>query len=108
MSNLLKFARIQQNEEFVSRVSAATLIRAREIGAWEMTDGQRAFITYVTDNPLVSVPAMVIAVATNTSVINNVNIADGVADAAEVPDGDIQFAVNENMFTVADKMFPPA
>jgi len=108
MSNLLKFARIQQNSDFVSRVAAATLIRARDIAGWELTTGQRSFITYVTGNPLVSVPDMVIAVATNAAVIGNVEIANGEADAVNVPDADIQFAVNENMFTVADKMFPPA
>jgi len=106
MSDLLKFARIQKNEDFIVRVTAAMLIRAREIGAWDMSAGQRQFVTYITDNPLFAVPAMVTAVAVNPTIIANVEIANGVADATAVPDGDIQFAVNEALFPVADKLYP--
>lgn len=108
MSDLLKFAKIQKDEDFVARVSAAMLIHAREISGWDLSVPSRDMMVYVQGNPLVPVSDMVLTVAINPDVIADVDIAHGVADATEVKDTDIQFVVNSEWDNVAARAFPAA
>jgi len=110
MSNLLKFAKVQKNEDFISRVSAAMLIQARYLDATDadLSVPAQQLVEYVQANPMVPVPDMVLTAAVNGTVVSKVNIALGVADATEVPDTDIEYVVGAEWSNVAARVFPPA
>ena len=106
MSDLLKFALVQRDDDFISRVAAAMLIHARYIHGTDVSVPSRDMGLYVEANPLVSIPEMVLSVAVNGTVIGNVDVARGVADASAVPDTDIQYVVGAEWEAVAEKAFP--
>jgi hypothetical protein len=105
MSNLLKFARLRDDREFVWRVAAAMSIRAQEIEAWDLDANQRALVEWVLNNPLTTPYAMLNQLAINPGILAQVSMEAGVIDASAVPDDDIQYVVNDRWITVAAAMF---
>ena len=104
MSDLLKYARAKDDQTFVWRIAAAMMVRAQETEFWDLPTNSRSLVNWVLNNPMVAPQEMINHVSTNPSIAANVSVANGI-DTSGVPDGDIQFVVNEKWERVADGMF---
>jgi len=105
MSNLLKYARAKDDQNFIWRIAAAMMVHAQEIEHWDLPANQRAFVTWVFANPMVAHQTMVNHVATNTSIAANVVVENGAVSTDSVPDDDIQYVVNQAWDAVALSAF---
>lgn len=110
MSQLLKYARARDDQDFVWRIAAAMMVKAQEIEKWELTPESRQLVTFVIENPMEAVPAMVNHVSTNPAIAENVDVSNGTVNTSAVPDGDIQFVVGDKWDRVAETVYqaPPA
>lgn len=104
MSDLLKYARARDDQNFVWRISAAMMVRAQEMEFWDLATNSRSLVNWVLNNPMVCPAEMLNHVSTNPAIAANVNVESGV-DTSGVPDADLQFVVNEKWDRVADSMF---
>lgn len=104
MSNLLKFARARDDRNFIWRIAAAMMVRAQETEFWDLDTNSRSLVNWTLNNPMVAPAEMVNHLSTNTTIAANVDVTATV-DTSAVPDGDIQFVVNERWSAVANSMF---
>jgi hypothetical protein len=105
MSNLLKFARAKDDQAFVWRIAAAMMVRAQETEFWDLPTNSRSLVNWTLNNPMIAPPEMVNHVSTSPAIAANVVMTGVAVDTSGVPDGDIQFVVNEKWSRVADAMF---
>jgi hypothetical protein len=105
MSNLLKYARARDDQNFIWRIAAAMMVHAQEIEHWELSNQQRALVTWVLANPMVAHQTMVNHVSTNTAIAANVVVENGAVTTDGVPDDDIQYVVNTAWEAVALSAF---
>jgi hypothetical protein len=105
MSNLLKYARAKDDQNFIWRIAAAMMVHAQEIEHWELSEQQRALVTWVMLNPMVAHQIMVNHVSTNTAIAANVIVENGAINTDSVPDDDIQYVVNQAWDAVAVSAF---
>lgn len=109
MSELLKFARIRNDVEFVSRVGAAMSLHAQAIEPdGSLTNSARLLVNWVLDNPLEVPWPMLAQVITNGTVAENVTLENDVITGANVPDNDIKYVVGATWNTVADLIYSPS
>lgn len=108
MSDLLKFARARDDQEFVWRIAAAMMVRAQETEFWDLPVNERSLVNWTLNNPMTAPPFMVNHVSTNASIAANVVAENGAISTSAVPDGDIQFVVNDKWARVANSMFTEA
>lgn len=105
MSDLLKYARARDDAEFVARIAAAMTVRAQEIELYELDPPSRALCAWVLHNPMECVDRMVAHVSTSPGIAANVTVTAGAVNASAVPDGDIQYTVNEKWDAVARYLY---
>lgn len=106
MSELLKYARIRDDEEFRLRVAAAMQLRVEEMRAWDLTPRTKALIDWVDDHPLEAPDKMLAACVVNPTIAQNVEM-DGLAIRTDlVPDDDIKFVVADQWEAVGARLFP--
>lgn len=105
MSDLLKYARARDDQEFVWRIAAAMMVRAQETEFWEVTVNERSLINWVLNNPMAVPQTMVSHVATNATIAAGVVIENSAVDTSGIPDGDIQYVVNDKWARVANSLF---
>lgn len=104
MSNLLKYARAKDDQNFVWRIAAAMMVRAQEMEFWDLSVHSKSLVNWTLNNPMIAPAAMVNHVATNPQIAANVSVTPMI-DTSSVPDTDIQFVVNEKWDRVAESMF---
>lgn len=107
-SNLLKYARARDDQDFRWRIAAAMQLKAQEVAQFELTPAERALTDWVLANPMVPLERMVAAVAVNPAVAAQVTLADDRVDTSGVPDGDIIFVVSTEWPDVAQQMYAAA
>lgn len=108
-SNLLKYARAKDDQEFGWRIAAAMQIKAQEIASWELEPASRALTDWVLENPMVSHERMLAWVSTRPGIAAGITItAGGAVSTGDVTDSDIQFTVNEVWDQVAASIFSTA
>jgi len=105
MSNLLKYARARDDQNFIWRIAAAMMVHAQEVEHWELPDQQRELVAWVLANPMVAHQTMVNHVSTNTAIAANVVVENGAVNTDNVPDDDIQYVVNGAWDAVALSAF---
>jgi len=103
-SNLLKYARARDDQDFGWRIAAAMMVRAQEIENDELSPASRAFTDWVLKNPMVPHERVIAFVSTSLVIAANVTIEAGMVSTAAVPDEDIQQVVNEVWDRVADSL----
>jgi hypothetical protein len=103
-SNLLKFARARDDQDFGWRIAAAMQVRAQEIENWELSAPSRAFTGWVLNNPMVPHERMTAFVSTSPAIAENITVESGAVSTAGVPDDDLQFVVNEVWDRVAESL----
>ena len=107
-SQLLKFARVRDDQEFKWRIGAAMTLKAQALeNDGNVSAASRLLINWVLDNPLQVPFPMLAQVITNGTVAGNVSIADNVINTSAVPDGDIEYVVGATWDTVANLIFSP-
>ena len=105
MSDLLKYARARDDQEFVWRIAAAMMVRAQETEFWDLPVNERSLVNWTLNNPMTAPPSMVNHISTNPAIAANIVTENGGVVTSGVPDGDIQFAVNEKWGRVSNSMF---
>ena len=103
-SQLLKYARARDDQQFGWRIAAAMQVRAQEIAAWDLAPASRAFTDWVLKNPMVPHERMTAFVSTTPTIAANVTVEAGTVNTDGGPDDDIQFVVNEVWDRVADSL----
>lgn len=103
-SNLLKYARARDDQDFGWRIAAAMMVHAQELDTQELAPPSRAFTDWVLKNPMVPHERVIAFVSTSPSIAANVTVEAGTVSTAGVPDDDIQFVVNEVWDRVADSL----
>lgn len=103
-SNLLKYARARDDQDFGWRIAAAMQVRAQEMESWELSEASRSFTNWVLNNPMVPHERMTAFVSTSPSIAANIIIESGAVTTAGVPDADLQYVVNEVWDRVAGSM----
>lgn len=105
MSNLLKYARMRDDQTFIWRIAAAMMVRAQEKEFdTALTANAKSLVNWTLNNPMVAPPAMVNHLSTNPTIAANVSVTPSI-DTTQVPDADIQYVVNEKWDVVANSMF---
>lgn len=108
MSDLLKYAKARDDQEFVWRIAAAMMVRAQETEFWDLSVNERSLVNWTLNNPMVAPPFMINHLSTNPSIAASVVVENGMVSTSGIPDADIQFVVNEKWARVADSMFTEA
>lgn len=108
MSDLLKYARARDDQDFIWRIAAAMMVRAQETEFWDLPVNERSLVNWTLNNPMTAPPFMINHVSTNSSIATNITVENGTVTTSGVPDGDIQFVVNEKWARVANSMFTEA
>lgn len=103
-SNLLKYARARDDQNFVWRIAAAMMVRAQEMEFWELSQNSKSLVNWTLNNPMIAPAMMVNHVSTNPVIAAKI-VVTPVLDTSNVLDDDIQFVVNEKWDRVADSMF---
>ena len=103
-SNLLKYARARDDQDFGWRIAAAMMVRAQEIENDELSPASRSFTDWVLKNPMVPHERVIAFVSTSPVIAENVTIDAGMVSTAAVPDGDIQTVVNQVWDRVAESL----
>lgn len=107
-SQLLKYARARDDQDFTWRIAAAMMVHAREQEFFELVPAERQLVGWTLDNPMVPNGTMVNFVSTTPAIAANVTItANGAVSTAGVPDSDIQYVVNTVWPKVAASLFEP-
>ncbi|WVX88009.1 hypothetical protein SEA_TFORTROY_21 [Arthrobacter phage TforTroy] len=106
-TELLKYARSRDDQDFVWRVAAAMLIEARYKFDTnpDMSAEARQLMEWTLEHPLEAPPLMVAFVATDQSVAAGVTVADDTIDTSGATDSAIKYAVGASWETVARRMF---
>lgn len=113
-TNLLKYARARDDQEFVWRVAAAMILEAQyKLSANpDMSAEAHALMDWVLDHPMTVTPLMLAFVSTNQAVASGVKIANDRVDTSGATDQAIRDAVGAAWEPVARRMFlapvPPA
>lgn len=108
MSDLLKYARARDDQDFIWRIAAAMMVRAQETEFWDLPVNERSLVNWTLNNPMTAPAFMINHVSTNSSIAANITVENGTVTTSGIPDGDIQFVVNEKWARVANSMFTEA
>jgi hypothetical protein len=103
-SNLLKYARARDDQDFGWRIAAAMMVRAQDIETDDLPPASRAFTDWVLKNPMVPHERVIAFVSTSPVIAEHVTIESGTVSTAGVPDEDIQTVVNEVWDRVAESL----
>lgn len=108
-TELIKYARSRDDQDFVWRVAAAVLLEARyKFDAQPAMSAEAVqLVEWALDNPLTAPPLMVAFVASDPAVAAGVTIDNGAIDTSEASDAAIKYAVGASWETVARRMFLP-
>ncbi|UAJ15382.1 hypothetical protein SEA_NIOBE_21 [Arthrobacter phage Niobe] len=108
-TELIKYARARDDQDFVWRVAAAVLLEARykfEANP-DMSAESRKLMDWSLDAPLTAPPLMVAFVAADPSVAAGVVVDNGAVITSGASDAAIKAAVGAAWETVARQMFLP-
>ncbi|UIW13437.1 hypothetical protein SEA_AMYEV_21 [Arthrobacter phage Amyev] len=108
-TELIKYARARDDQDFVWRVAAAVLLEARyKFDANPtMSLEARKLMDWALDSPLTAPPLMVAFVASDPNVAAGVTVENGAIDTSGASDAAIKAAVGYAWDTVARHMFLP-
>ncbi|QGZ17319.1 hypothetical protein SEA_POWERPUFF_21 [Arthrobacter phage Powerpuff] len=108
-TELIKYARARDDQDFVWRVAAAVLLEARykfEANP-DMSAESRKLMDWALDSPLNAPPLMVAFVAADPAVAAGVVVDNGAVITSGASDAAIKTAVGASWETVARQMFLP-
>lgn len=106
-TQLLKFARARDHQDFIWRVTAALTVKAQymaEVPGDSSVEGL-ALRDWVLDNPMTPLDMMTAFAATMPEIAAKVTISGGTVDTAHVRDSDISYIVGAKWDTVAKHRF---
>ncbi|WVX87872.1 hypothetical protein SEA_BERRIE_21 [Arthrobacter phage Berrie] len=108
-TELIKYARARDDQDFVWRVAAAMLLDARyKFDANPVMSAEaHKLMDWTLENPLSAPPLMVAFVATDPAVAAGVTIENGAIDTSGASDAAIRAAVGFSWESVARRMFLP-
>lgn len=106
-SELLKYARARDDQDFVWRVSAAMTVEAQyKLGANpDMTVEARKLMDWTLDHPLVSDDLMICFASTDENVAKDITVTDGAVNTSDVTDTAIRAVVGARWDIVAKRRF---
>lgn len=108
-TDLLKYARARDDQDFVWRVAAAVLLEARykyEANPAMSLEAHK-LMDWALDHPLEAPELMVSFVATAPDVAAGISLDNGAVNTSEASDAAIKAAVGASWETVARQMFLP-
>ncbi|UIW13505.1 hypothetical protein PQD80_gp21 [Arthrobacter phage Lizalica] len=108
-TELIKYARARDDQDFVWRVAAAVLLEARYKFEANpvMSLESRKLMEWALDSPLTAPPLMVAFVAADAAVASGVVVDNGAVITSGASDAAIKAAVGASWETVARQMFLP-
>lgn len=90
MSELLKYARARDDQNFRWRIAAAMTLRAQTLANQaDLPMPSKQLVDWVLENPMQAHQAMVTAVSVNAGVAANITVVDSAVRTDAVPDADI-------------------
>ncbi|POH58928.1 hypothetical protein [Arthrobacter glacialis] len=106
-TQLLKFARARDHQDFIWRVTAALTVKAQYMA--DVPEGASveglSMRDWVLDNPMVPIEMMTAFAATMPEIAEKVTIDGGTVDTAQVLDTDISYIVGSKWDSVARHRF---